>query len=239
MLSDYLRILTKRPHNEVYKFFSNLHAERGTVAVIGHNDGKPITNFRIYNRKYNIVVFEKNPFMERQLKAMAWVAGKDYQYHLTKLGKRQSSETLFLPRINNKRIVEAATSDRDTIHLPKGADPTDLESSTGIDEVVVPTQIFDSLRLAVDVVIISPDHFEFDVLEGMKVTIERSQPIFLLPNLLPTIFDAHEFLESRKYVAYHYDPSDNTVEPFDNRQASETVLYVHRNLFEATQKTKL
>ncbi|MGV3753798.1 MAG: hypothetical protein ACO1QS_00280, partial [Verrucomicrobiota bacterium] len=78
----------------------------------------------------------------------------------------------------------------------------------------------------------SPDHFERDAFEGMTATIQKYQPIFVVPNLLPTIFDVHEMLIERKYQAYSYDAGKNRIIPFADNTKAEYLLYIHSFTFE-------
>lgn len=242
MLSEYLNKLGSKPHEEIFKFFTNLHFTKGLMVAIGFNEGNSIKNFRLYNRTFRIAQFEQDPFKEKLIKAMNWLAGKDFEYHLVRLSNAQSIETVFVPRVNNTRLAYAATNDADTLHAYKDHREnagTGQPSKKGIDEIVVETRIFDHYKLPADIIVISPDHFEREVVEGMANTIMKYQPIFVVPNLLPTIFDVHEFLLERKYRAYSYDASKNRIIPFENNPKAELLLYIHTFLFETAEPLDL
>ena len=232
MLSQYLNLLGNKPHDTVYRFFTNLHFTNGLMVNIGFNEGKPIKSFRVYNRTFRIALFEQDPFQEKQIKAQGWLAGKDFEYHLVKLSNSQSIETVFVPRVRNTRLVASATKDEDTLHAYK----SDMEKSPGsdksIDEIVIETRIFDHYKLPADIITVSPDHFERPLFEGMTATISKYLPIFVVPNLLPTIFDVHEFLTERKYKGYAYEAEKNRIIPFDSKVKAEQLIYIHTFTFE-------
>jgi hypothetical protein len=238
MLSQYLNLLGNKPHDTIYKFFTNLHFTNGLMVAIGFNDAKPVKSFRVYNRTFRIALFEQNPFQEKQIKAQTWLAGKDFEYHLVKLSKSQSIETVFVPKVGGTRMVKAATRDEETFHAYQDAEtrpagrPGLLNQKKELDELVMETRVFDHFKLPADIITVSPDHFERDVFEGMTATIQKYQPIIVVPNLLPTIFDVHEMLVERKYKAYSYDASKNRVIPFENNTKAQQLIYIHTFTFE-------
>jgi len=238
MLSQYLNLVGSKPHETIYKFFTNLHFTNGLMVAIGFNDAKSIKSFRVYNRTFRIALFEQNPFQEKQIKAQAWLAGKGFEYHLTKLSKSQHIETVFVPKVGGTRQIKAATKDEETFHAYKNAEEKPgartglLNQRKELDEVVMETKVFDHFKLPTDIIAISPDHFERDVFEGMTATIQKYQPILVVPNLLPTIFDVHEMLIERKYQAYSYDAGKNRIIPFADNTKAEYLLYIHSFTFE-------
>ncbi|HEY1169758.1 MAG TPA: hypothetical protein VGH19_00185 [Verrucomicrobiae bacterium] len=238
MLSQYLNLLGSKPHETIYKFFTNLHFTNGLFVAIGFNEAKPLKGFRVYNRTFRIALFEQNPFEEKQIKAQNWLAGKGFEYHMVKLSKSQSIETVFVPKVGGTRVVKAATTDEETFHAYKNAEakpagrPGLLNQKKELDEVVVETRVFDHFKLAADIISVAPDHFEREVFEGMTATIQKYQPIIVVPNLLPTIFDVHEMLIERKYRAYSYDAGKNRVIPFENNTKAEQLIYIHTFMFE-------
>lgn len=238
MLSQYLNLLGSKPHETIYKFFTNLHFTNGVMVAIGFNDAKSIKSFRVYNRTFRIALFEQNPFQEKQIKAQAWLAGKGFEYHLSKLSKSQHIETVFVPKVGGTRQIKAATKDEETFHAYRNAEEKHgartglLNQRKELDEVVMETKVFDHFKLPADIIAFSPDHFERDVFEGMTATIQKYQPIFVVPNLLPTIFDVHEMLTERKYKAYSYDAGNNRIIPFANNTKAEYLLYIHSFTFE-------
>ncbi len=245
MLSQYLNLLSSKPHDTIYKFFTNLHFTNGLMVAVGFNDAKSIKSFRVYNRTFRIALFEQDPFQEKQIKAQSWLAGQGFEYHMVKLSKSQSMETVFVPKLGGTRQVKSATMDEETFHAYKSAEENPpartglLNQKKGLDEIVVETRVFDSYKLPVDIIAVAPDHFEREVFEGMTASILKYQPIFVVPNLLPTIFDIHEMLTERKYRAYAYDAAKNRITPFANNTKVEQVLYIHSFTFETEEPLDL
>lgn len=270
MISEYLRFLARKAHDTEYKFFANFNYRAGTVVIIGYAGGKSISTFRLYNSKYNIIQFEKDPFLEWRIKGMNWIAGKDFQYHLVGLGKVQYAQTLFVTKVLNKRVAHTATLEnhaakplssstdteaRSSVAPPGFAEerPQDSElkaqrpgpdqktstTSDDVDQIVVETKLFDNFRLSPDVIIINEEEFDMDVLEGMRGTITKCKPTFMLPNLWPQLFDANEFLEERGYRPYCYDPKKNTLKPLEQKDKCKNAFYVHKQTFETDTVTKL
>lgn len=240
MLSQYLNLLGSKPHDTIYKFFTNLHFTNGLFVAIGFNDANPLKSFRVYNRTFRIALFEQNTFQEKQIKAQAWLAGKDFEYHLVKLSKSQNIETVFVPRVGATRLVTESTRDEETFHAykqeeGKPAKAGILNPKKELDEVVVETKVFDHYKLPADIIAVAPDHFEREVFEGMTATLQKYQPILVVPNLLPTIFDVHEMLTERKYKAYSYEADKNRVVPFDSKTKASQLLYIHTFMFETDE----
>lgn len=235
MLSQYLNLLGNKPHDTIYRFFTNLHFTNGLMVGIGFNEGKSIKSFRVYNRTFRIALFEQDPFQEKQIKAQSWLAGKDFEHHMVRLSNTQSIETVFVPKVRNTRITESATKDEDTLHAYKPENTGILGGRKSIDEVVVETRIFDHYKLPADIIAVSPDHFERPLFEGMTATISKYLPIFVVPNLLPTIFDVHEFLTERRYRAYAYEAEKNRIIPFDSKTKTDQLIYIHTFTFETNE----
>jgi hypothetical protein len=237
MLSQYLNLLGNKPHETIYKFFTNLHFTNGLMVSIGFNEASAMKSFRVYNRTFRIALFEQSPFQEKQIKAQAWVAGKGFEYHLVKLSKSQHIETVFVPRVGDTHLVQSATRDEETFQAFKEDENKPVKAGLlnrkkELDEIVMETKVFDTYKLPADIIAISPDHFEREVFEGMTQTIQKYQPILVVPNLLPTIFDVHEMLTERKYRAYSYEAEHNRVIPFESNTKAKQLLYIHTYTFE-------
>lgn len=261
MFKEYLRYVWRSAHDPEYKFFSNFNFRKGTCVIVGYNEGKNITSFRYFNEKYRIVQFERDPFLQARIAAMGGIAGSDFEVHLARLGSQQCAQTLFVPRVRYKRIVEQATFESDILKDDKtlivNAPPEEEKDSPfdhemtddlhspqttapdGVDQIVVETKLFDSYRINSDIIIIDAAEFSMDPLTGMTSSLARDKPILMLPNTWPVVAEANQFLAQMDYRAYVYNPKRNTVRPVGEKESSTNIFFIHRQAFEATTETKL
>ena len=154
---------------------------------------------------------------------------KRFDYLLAGAGRQRMKMTLYIPVFNSVPIYTAASLKKDHAlrtmyeqHIVVG------EKNIVILEHTVDILPLDELNLNPDVVKIDTEGYDYEVLLGMKATIERCRPVVLVeyhPEGYPLLKD---FFERCRYQFWTYDHTRDIFFPFDEIQ--ERDFYVRQKI---------
>ncbi len=198
------------PHDADFSFFRNLQNIEGLFVDIGANSGQSARSLRMFNRSLDILSFEPNRLLEPELRATGELLGPGFDYRMHGLGARQQIVTLYFPVACETLLSPWATADREALEHNRPA--IEREAGTAITIATVPVEIrrFDDLDLHPLVVKIDVEGFEVEVLEGMRETLARDEPILLIESS-PNTPAAVELLESLGYSMFTYNGPTNSL----------------------------
>ena len=173
------RVLHK-PDEPDFVAFEALAKEKGLVVDIGANGGQSAVAFSFLLPLFDIISFEPNPALWRDLDFISRILGRRFSYRKIGLGPRADKMTLYVPQIDDLPITTRASLDRDAADAHCDRLTKEVGRRPEINETTVDIVPFDSLNLDPEIVKIDVEGFERHVLEGMAATLERVKPILLL-----------------------------------------------------------
>jgi FkbM family methyltransferase len=168
------------PHDNDFAFFANLAG--GLFVDVGANAGQSARSLRIFNRELAILSFEPNRLLEPELRATRRLLGAGYDYRLIGLGNRDEWLTLYVPFAGRTPLSPWATLDRASLETNRRAIEREAGGAFTVGEVPVEVRRFDELGLRPLAVKIDVEGGELAVLEGMRETLARDEPILMLEN---------------------------------------------------------
>ncbi len=194
------------PHDKSYYGFAHLvHEGDGLFLDVGANDGISAIGFRHVHSDYRILSIEPNLCHEAHLKNLKKRL-KRFDYMLAGAGRERLKMTLYIPVYNSVPIYTAASLRKDhALRTMLEQHVTAGEKNIVILEHTVDILPLDELELNPDVVKIDTEGYDFEVLQGMKKTIERCRPVVLIeysPDNYPLLKD---FFDIYRYRLLTYD----------------------------------
>ncbi len=170
----------RTPDEQDFVAFKALKNEKGLVVDIGANGGQSAIAFSFLLPQFDILSYEPNPALWRDLDFVARIVGRRFCYRKIGLGPREGRMTLFVPQLGALPVTTRASLDRRAAedHCERLA--KEVGERPNINETTVEIVPFDSLGLRPDIVKIDVEGYERHVLEGMTETLKDAQPILLL-----------------------------------------------------------
>lgn len=197
---------------------------------VGANDGISVLSFNLYDKETPVVSIEPNMHHKAALERIQ-KKKKNFSYHLLGASSTSSKLKLFTPVYKGFALTSFAAMDPEVIkqNLPVGLSIKNIEDKVTFSEHEVEVIPLDQLSLNPGIVKIDVEGFEHEVVQGLKETIEKSLPIFLIeynPNSYNKIL---EQISPLGYSAFVYEPKSRT---FFKYKEQETC-----NLFMLSEKT--
>lgn len=167
------------PHDPEFHVFARWAHEDGLFVDVGANGGLAAMSFAVSNRRSPILSFEANATLEPSLARAQRVLGKRYRYELRALGAERGELTFHVPMRGTLPITTRASL------LPEAPEAYAAAlRARGIrarvESFVVEVVPMDELALEPRFVKIDVEGAEYDVLRGMRSTLERYHPILFI-----------------------------------------------------------
>ena len=172
--------LLRRPDEPDFSAFKVLRNESGLVVDIGANGGQSAIAFSFLLPRFDILSFEPNPALWRELEFIRRIIGRRFSFQKVGLGPQANQMTLFVPQIGDLPVTTRASLDRAAADEHCERLGADIGERPAIRDVTVDIIPFDSLGLRPDIIKIDVEGYEHSVLEGMTETLEAARPILLL-----------------------------------------------------------
>ena len=170
------------PHDRSYRalrHFIELKPE-GLFLDVGANDGISALSFRKFSKSYRILSLEPNAFLEPALKKLK-ASDPYFTYKIVGAGAVAGRMRFFVPVYKNIVLHTFTSTNQDHIlaALKKsfGASIANDVAIEAFDCDIIPV---DSLDINPSVIKIDAEGFDYDVIEGLKTTIERSRPFIMI-----------------------------------------------------------
>jgi len=222
------------PHDKSYYGFVHLvHEGDGLFLDVGANDGISAIGFRHVHSDYRILSIEPNLCHESHLRNLKKRL-KRFDYLLAGAGRERLKMTLYIPVYNSVPIYTAASLKKDyalrTMH--------EQHISVGDKNIVILEHMvdilpLDELNLNPDVIKIDTEGYDYEVLLGMKATIERCRPVILIEYIPDSYPMFKDFFEKYHYRLWAYEHARDEFSAFDEKQERDLYLSqkVTRNVF--------
>jgi FkbM family methyltransferase len=196
------------PHDKDYygikKIFSN---NVNSFLDIGANTGTSTLAFRRMGFTNKIHLFEPNYFLFKKFLKKIKKKDSNIFIHNLALGSKNNKLNFFLPFINGKFIHYFSSFSKD--YLKNSCLSTFPNKKVVIKKKVIKIKKFDDLKIneRIDFVKIDTEGHDFQVIKGMKKTIKKYKPVFLIEynNLLH--YKIVKLLKN--YSQYYYNLENN------------------------------
>lgn len=199
------RYLVKQVHDKDFLFFRNFsHIEKGLFVDIGANCGQSALSFATSNKSMNILSFEPNKSLKSNLDFAKKLLGNRFNYNLIGIGNTSSMRAFYVPRIGRIFLTQEGTFNRDELYTIQDR----IKDPFEIEQFEFEVRDFDSLDLIPTFVKIDVQGLELDVIEGMRLTIERHHPLIFFENNV-NLETIEEILNEFHYTIYLYDHLSN------------------------------
>lgn len=149
----------------------------GVFLDVGANVGQSALSFAVIRPEREIMSFEPNPELTKDLLWVKKLLGPRFTFHSVALGGEEGKGVLSVPQLNGRRIStrgrlakkpQKPSEDEETLQSPR------VEGSAS-----VPIRTLDSFRLKPAVIKIDVEGYEIDVLQGGENTVLTSRPIVI------------------------------------------------------------
>jgi len=222
------------PHDKSYhalRHFIALKPE-GLFLDIGANDGISALSFRKFSKSYRILSLEPNALLEPALTKLK-ASDPHFTYKIVGAGAVTGRITFFVPVYKNIVLHTFTSNNRDhilaAIEKSFGGSIANDVMIKSFDCDIIPV---DSLDINPSVIKIDAEGFDYDVIEGLKTTIERSRP-FIMIEIADSEYDQiYKYFSNRHYILLTYDIFSDT---FSHAPAialsTKRATFTHRNFF--------
>jgi len=209
------RYVLRRPHEPEFEAFRYLPKD-GLFLDIGANVGQSAMSFRIFNRRARILSLEPNPGLEGDLRLVRRIVPR-FDFMMVGAGSDVCRATLYVPRVARIAITGEASFNPEFASDPwwsvGGATPDVLEA---VEARVIAV---DGLFVDPTYVKIDAEGYAVEALEGMRRTIERCHPIFLIEGGQRVV----DFLAPYGYTPFTY-AGEGRMAPWDPTVANAFLL---------------
>jgi FkbM family methyltransferase len=227
------------PHDKSYRALRHFIALKpeGLFLDVGANDGISALSFRKFSKSYRILSLEPNAFLEPALKKLK-ASDPYFTYKIVGAGAVAGRMRFFVPVYKNIVLHTFTSTNQDHIlaALKKsfGASIANDVAIEAFDCDIIPV---DSLDINPSVIKIDAEGFDYDVIEGLKTTIERSRP-FIMIEIADSEYDQiREYFSDRSYVLLTYDIfSDTFSHAPPIAPSTKGATFTHRNFFAAPEE---
>ncbi len=194
------------PHHQSFYGLKHLAQKpQGLFLDVGANDGISALGFRQLNSSYRIISIEPNPIHEPSLKRLTKNL-KNFSYVLAGAGRQRARIPLIVPQYKNLQFTTAASFYPQVIRENLAKEwSTEMIQTIRFSQCPIDVIPLDELNLNPDVIKIDTEGSDFEVICGLKQTIERCRP-FLMVEYSPALLKAYQgFCQSEGYTILEYD----------------------------------
>ena len=222
------------PHDRSYRALRHFIALKpeGLFLDIGANDGISALSFRRFSKSYRILSLEPNALLEPALKKLK-ESDPHFTYKIVGAGAVTGRMRFFVPVYKNI-VLHTFTSNNQNhilaaIEKSFGASITNDVTIESFDCDIIPV---DSLDINPSVIKIDAEGFDYDVIEGLKTTIERSRP-FIMIEIADSEYDQiNKYFSDRHYILLTYDIFSDTFSHAPTiAPSTKGTTFSHRNFF--------
>jgi FkbM family methyltransferase len=222
------------PHDKSYRALRHFIALKpeGLFLDIGANDGISALSFRRFSKSYRILSLEPNALLEPSLKKLK-ESDPNFTYKIVGAGAVTSRMKFFVPVYKNIVLHTFTSNNQDhilaAIEKSFGASVANDVTIESFDCDIIPV---DSLDLNPSIIKIDAEGFDYDVIEGLKTTIERSRPFIMIEIAASEYDQINKHFSDRHFILLTYDIFSDT---FSHAPAiapsTKGATFSHRNFF--------
>jgi FkbM family methyltransferase len=222
------------PHDKSYRALRHFVALKpeGLFLDVGANDGISALSFRKFSKSYRILSLEPNALLEPALKKLK-ASDPHFDYRMIGAGAVAGRVKFFVPLYKSIVLHTFTSNNRGhilaAIEKSFGGSIANDVTIEAFDCDIIP---IDSLDINPSVIKIDAEGFDYDVIEGLKTTIQRARPFIMIEIADPEYDQIKKYLSDRHYVLLTYDIFADT---FSHAPAippgTKDATFSHRNFF--------
>ena len=220
------------PHNKSFYGFKHLSQKPdGLFLDIGANDGISALGFHRIHPSYKILSIEPNRLHEPSLKRLTKKL-KNFSYITVGAGSQRSQLQLITPHFKQYTLHTSASVHPEFIEnvLQKDYPPYVREAITFSQESISIIPL-DELKLNPDIIKIDAEGSDYDVVVGLKETINRCRPYLLIEHSSQLVGQFAAFCRETAYELYLYDFTTDRFRKFNKEREDPMLRTETQNIF--------
>jgi len=214
-----------RVHEPDFYALGTHSTESGVALDVGANNGQSAISILAIKPSFNVVSLEPNPVCKPQLSILSKLFGPRLQVLNVGAGNERGSYPFYIPFRSGRELLEEGTFDFATLGRAASIQRIGMpERDYELRERFCPVITIDDLNLQPVFVKIDVQGLEFDVLRGMRSTIESTMPLIMIERGCNEQ-DCTDFLNGFGYVRRCW----SGVELVESSTKSVNVFFVPQN----------
>lgn len=200
-------------HDDDYHGLPVAAARRAPVVLdIGANRGQSIVSLKQLFPDSTIHAFEPNPLFFPVLERLGEIYEGTLTVHQFGLSSRDTSVAFYVPWVGDVPYLEEASTRRDYFEKPWVEEKFRIRGELRLETTTVNVRRGDEFRLNPDIVKIDVEGAEFEVLRGLRDTVQTHAPILLVEN--SAWETVTPFLAELDYAPYRWEGEHQRFVPF-------------------------
>lgn len=214
-LRAYSRYAARRPHDPDFAAFGQIAGE-GLFLDVGASIGQSALSFRVFNKTSPILSLEPLPTHRKDLEFVRRMI-RGHSFMMAGAAERSCRATLYVPMLGGYELPAESSLRREDAEAVlarlrgEGVDPARLR----LNEVEVELRRLDELELEPSFVKIDVEGAELEVLQGLRETIDRSQPALMLERSERIDQVLELLVDGAGYSAFVYDAGRGELRPYE------------------------
>lgn len=211
------------PHDKSYLGLIFLATEpTGLFLDIGANNGVSAAGFRKLNNNYDILSLEASAFHEPALVRLKDAIPR-FEYRILGVGAEAGELKLITPMYKNTPLHTHTSSSQEYLKTSLSRDySAQIIQRITLQKHTVQIVPIDQLDLQPNIVKIDVEGFDYQVLLGMRETIEHCRPFFLIEFTPDHMQDFFEFFSQRRYSLFVFDTKQTAFRYFNSAREKQT-----------------
>jgi FkbM family methyltransferase len=211
------------PHEKSYLGFRHIATDPdGLFLDVGANNGMSAAGFRHLNKTYEIFSIEANRFHEKSLERLK-KSLRGFDYRIVAAGSSKSYVKLFTPIYKGVPVHTHTSTSLDYLQVSLRRDfPSRVVRRFTYDEQKVEVIPLDDLDLSPSIVKIDVEGFDYQVLLGLRATVEKHRPYLHIEYTPNEMGDFERFFREHSYFLFVFDRRRDVFLPFRKAREDET-----------------
>jgi FkbM family methyltransferase len=213
------------PDFSAFKIIKSIIKPGSIFLDVGANDGISVLSFNLYDAETPVVSIEPNVHHRTALDRIR-KKKTNFNYHLLGASSTKSKLKLYTPVYKGFALTSFAAMDPQVIkqNLPVGLSIKSIADKVTFSEHEVDVIPLDQLDLSPGIIKIDVEGFEHEVVSGLKSTIQKHQPIFLIEYNPNSYVKIKEQVTPLGYEAYVYKPGSKTFTIYTGQETCNLFL---------------
>jgi FkbM family methyltransferase len=196
--------LVREPHEADFWFLADPRYKNGFLLDLGGNIGNSAISAYKVQPSLRVFSIEANPACGGSLTMTRRLLGHQFDFRLIGVGADVGEMDFYVPVRSSRMLLEEGTFELSTLDSPAsiarmGQRGIDYQIST----MRIPLTTVDALNLQPNVIKMDLQGLEMQALKGMRETIERCWPSFMI-EIGEHHEEVQEFLQGMGYQPYHW-----------------------------------
>lgn len=205
------------PHDKDYygmKLILDSGNQKNSFLDVGSNTGTSSLGFRKMGFTNKIHLFEPNYFLYTKFLKKIKKKYSKIETHNLALGSKNSKINFYMPYVNNKFVHYFSSFDKN--YVEHSCLNTFPNKKIVLKKIKIRVVKFDDLRIEdpINFIKIDTEGYDFEVIKGMKKTINRFKPVLLI-EYNPDLF-SHIVKFLKNYSQYFYSLEQNSLIKINN-----------------------